>query len=110
MGRTGEDTVALIGIILGIFSSLFSIFIGDFEYGSGSINLYSIVGYTGIFSAIVGMYGYIRAKRAHKEAGILMILSAIGMFICCRSMIPFYLFSTLALLIGGFYNIFGKKA
>ncbi|KZD51788.1 hypothetical protein B4088_5962 [Bacillus cereus] len=40
---------------------------------------------------ILGFFGFLKAKGACKEAGFLMIVSAIGLFVCVNQII-FYLF------------------
>ncbi|RFB11773.1 hypothetical protein DZB88_18410 [Bacillus sp. OE] len=57
---------------------------------------------------ILGFFGFLNAKGAWKEAGFLMIVFAIGLFVCVNQII-FYLFQGLALLLSGLNNIFCKK-
>ncbi|MGG0759228.1 hypothetical protein [Bacillus paramycoides] len=62
----------------------------------------------GLIGTLLGFFGFIKAKGACTEAGFLMIVSAIGLFVCVNQ-ITFYLFPGLALLLSGLNNIFGKK-
>ncbi|WP_242220141.1 hypothetical protein [Bacillus cereus group sp. BfR-BA-01380] len=107
MKRTVEDALGLTGAILGLLCSLIILLLGEMEQPEGAKKCLTI-GCIGVFFSIVGFLGFIKAKSTFKEAGCLMILSAIGLFICINQT-AFYFFPGLALLISGLNNIFGKK-
>ncbi|PEN62105.1 hypothetical protein [Bacillus toyonensis] len=111
MKRTGEDVIGLIGTLLGLLCSLVILFLGRLAYEMGELDGAEkglTVGCMGAFFSILGFFGFIKAKGACKEAGFLMIVSAIGLFVCVNK-ITFYLFPGWALLLSGLNNIFGKK-
>ncbi|PEP54603.1 MULTISPECIES: hypothetical protein [Bacillus] len=111
MKHTSGDVLGLIGALLGLLCSLVILFLGRLAYEMGRLEGAEkglIIGCMGTFFSILGFFGFIKAKSVFKEAGFLMILSAIGLLVCVNQ-ITFYLFFGLALLLSGLNNIFGKK-
>ncbi|MED1116754.1 hypothetical protein [Bacillus paramycoides] len=111
MKRTGKDVIGLIGTLLGLLCSLAILFLGRLAYEMGQLEGAEkglTIGCMGAFFSILGFFGFLKAKGACKEAGFLMIVSAIGLFVCANQII-FYFFPSLALFLSGLNNIFGKK-
>ncbi|PEF72276.1 hypothetical protein [Bacillus pseudomycoides] len=111
MKRTGEDVIGLIGALLGFLCSLVILLLGRLADEMGRLEGAEkslTIGCMGTLFSILGFFGFIKAKSSFKEAGFLMIVSAIGL-LACVNQITFYLFSGLALLLSGLNNIFGKK-
>ncbi|CAI8814639.1 DUF4064 domain-containing protein [Bacillus pseudomycoides] len=111
MKRTGEDVIGLIGALLGFLCSLVILLLGRLADEMGRLEGAEkslTIGCMGTLFSILGFFGFIKAKSSFKEAGFLMIVSAIGLLVCVNQ-IKFYLFFGLALLLSGLNNIFGKK-
>ncbi|MGB8955489.1 MAG: DUF4064 domain-containing protein [Tumebacillaceae bacterium] len=84
MNRTAELVLGLIGAIIGVLAGLFVVFVGGvasaMNVAEGSI-VSGVAWFSVLFSA-VGLVGSVMVKNRTTLASVLMLIAAIGGFIC----------------------------
>jgi len=97
---TVEFILGLLGGILGFFAGVAAIGIGAFGSAFSVQGASSIIGLGigAVIFSIIGIVGAAIVKTNTKNAGYLMIISAIGGLICISA---FYILSFILLIIGG---------
>ncbi|HDR4766492.1 TPA: DUF4064 domain-containing protein [Bacillus thuringiensis] len=110
MKRTTEFLLGLTGGFFGILFSVFALFIENMSTTLNSESINELFGFNwswnAIFLSVIGIVGCLIVKFKAKTGGILMVIAAIGGFICISF---FYLLPGTILLISGFMGIFRKE-
>ncbi|WP_124727912.1 DUF4064 domain-containing protein [Staphylospora marina] len=107
MKRTTEWILGLIGGILGVGGALFVISSGiadEVVIGGGAV--LSLLGWSALAAALVGIAGSVLVKSRASLGGALMLLSAVWDII---SISLFYVLPALLLLIAGFMGVFRRE-
>lgn len=97
---TVEFILGLLGGVLGFFAGIAAIGVGAFGSAFSVQGASSIIGLGvgAVIFSIIGIVGAAIVKTNTKNAGYLMIISAIGGLICISA---FYILSFILLIIGG---------
>ncbi|GAB6284791.1 MAG: hypothetical protein STSR0009_09910 [Methanoregula sp.] len=105
---TVEFILGLIGGIIGFFAGVAAIGIGALGSAFSAQGASSLIGLGigAIIFSIIGIVGAAIVKSNTKNAGYLMIISAIGGLICISA---FYILSFILLIIGGVMAVRHKE-
>lgn len=107
LNRTAELVLGLIGAIIGVLAGLFVVFVGGvatvLNVAEGSI--VSGVAWLSVLFSVVGIVSAVMVKSKTKLAGVLMLIAAIGGFLCLGL---FYVLPGVLLLIAGIMGLARK--
>ncbi|KAA6451219.1 DUF4064 domain-containing protein [Bacillus swezeyi] len=108
MKRTTEFVLGLIGGIFGFIGAFIALMIGGIDASFSSSGTSQIIGlgWGAVFLSILGIVASVLVKSKPKLGGILLIVSAVGGFIC---IFMFYILPGVLLLIAGIMGLVRKE-
>ncbi|MFN2745167.1 MULTISPECIES: DUF4064 domain-containing protein [Bacillus] len=108
MKRTTEFVLGLIGGIFGFIGAFIALMIGGIDAAFSSSGTSQIVGlgWGAVFFSILGIVGSVIVRNKAKLGGIMLLISAIGGFIC---IFMFYILSGVLLFIAGIMGLVRKE-
>ena len=108
MGRTAEFTLGLIGGIIGLIASVLAMMVGgvDAAFSSSGTSVITGLAWAAFFFSILAIIGAIVVRTKDKLGGILLLVSAVGGFVCISM---FYLISAILIGIAGIMGLIAKK-